>query len=325
MNAAVQKILVVGGNGFIGSAICKGALARGFQVTSISSSGRPFRTPKGHTPAWTSKVDWQKADALRPETYAHLLPGVSAVVHTLGTLLEDTSYKDALRTGNVGAAMGSFVNSVMGGSGNPLKRGGEGSYELLNRDAALRVAETFFESKPTIPVEGPRPFVFISAEDIFRPFIPARYIETKREAEIAIENMLVDKPTYRGVYIRPSLVYHPHFRPYTSPIAVLLDFSAVMHSKVPAGVPTPSGVLRSLSQTLSAGASPSSPISTSPLESVANAMVLPPIHVDHVAEAACIAANTARADVRGVYGVREMRELIGWAFKGQEASVQSHV
>jgi len=52
----LQKILVVGGNGFIGSAVCKAALARGMEVTSISSSGRPYRTPKGHTPAWASKV-----------------------------------------------------------------------------------------------------------------------------------------------------------------------------------------------------------------------------------------------------------------------------
>ena len=73
-----MNVLVVGGNGFIGttskllsatraeppstctssigSAICKAALTRGMQVTSISSSGTPFRTPNGHLPAWTAKV-----------------------------------------------------------------------------------------------------------------------------------------------------------------------------------------------------------------------------------------------------------------------------
>ena len=50
-----------------------------------------------------------------------------------------------------------------------------------------------------------RPFVYVSAEDIFRPVIPARYIETKREAERVIEQMMSLNPRFRGVYIRPSV------------------------------------------------------------------------------------------------------------------------
>lgn len=53
----------------------------------------------------------------------------------------------------------------------------------------------------------PRPFVYISAEDIFRPVIPARYIETKWEAERGIEAMMADAANYRGVYIRPSACF----------------------------------------------------------------------------------------------------------------------
>ena len=51
----------------------------------------------------------------------------------------------------------------------------------------------------------PRPFVYVSAEDIFRPVIPARYIETKREAEWAIEQMMSPNSQFRGVYVRPSM------------------------------------------------------------------------------------------------------------------------
>lgn len=72
---------------------------------------------------------------------------------------------------------------------------------------ALRVAETFLEStpEPGLQLLGPRPFVYLSAEDIFRPIIPARYIETKREAEAGIESMIASRThEYRGVYIRPS-------------------------------------------------------------------------------------------------------------------------
>jgi len=78
-------------------------------------------------------------------------------------------------------------------SGNPLEKGGDGrrgSYEVLNRDSALRVCETFLSISPNVQSVGPRPFVYVSAEDIFRPFISARYIETKREAEQGIEEMM---------------------------------------------------------------------------------------------------------------------------------------
>lgn len=324
----MQRILVVGGNGFLGSAVCKAALARGMQVTSISSSGKPYTTPKGHSPAWTSKVNWQAADALQPTTYTHLMPGATAVVHTLGTLLEDARYKAALKDGNVSALFGAFMSSTLGGSStnNPLQDPAEkeGSYELLNRDAALRVCETLVSTEPEVEVNGPRPFVYVSAEDIFRPFISARYIETKREAEVRIEELLAVDPNYRGVYIRPSLIYHPHFRPLTSPLAAALDLSATLHSRAPRNFPTPSGFLRSLSPAFSPRSSSQSLVSDSPLDSVANALTIPPIHVDHVAEAICIAVDNERTDVRGVLGVKEMRELIGWVNKGQNSS-QSHV
>jgi uncharacterized protein YbjT (DUF2867 family) len=114
-----------------------------------SSSGRPFQTPRGHTPTWTekvvsrgpsfpssqwadlAKVEWLRADALQPETYSHLLPGVSAVVHTLGTLLADTKYKDALRRQDLAGAVESFFTSAVR---NPLEEPPNG-YERLNRDS----------------------------------------------------------------------------------------------------------------------------------------------------------------------------------------------
>jgi len=299
---ALTKLLVVGGNGFIGSAVCRAALRHGYQVTSISSSGRPFQTPKGHTPAWTENVEWLTADALRPETYSHLLPGVSAVVHTIGTLLADTRYKDALRNQDLASAAGSIIRSLTTAGGNPLE-GNQNAYETLNRDSAVRVATAFVNSNVDhARTQHPRPFVYISAEDVLRPIIPAAYIETKREAEEQIERLVGGRPDYRGVYLRPSLVYHPHLRPYTAVMAALLDFSSTMQSKLPRGVPGPSDVLHGLSQTLVGR--------PSTLDSIARALSLPPIHVDQVAEAICVAVDNERPDVQGVYGVREMRELI---------------
>jgi hypothetical protein len=106
-----------------------------------SSSGKPYKTPKGHTPAWVERVcsswplhentplklqqvEWRKADALNPATYADILPTVNAVVHTIGTLLDSTDYKQKMAAGDV---MG-FIKSVAGRS-NPS---GPSAYDTLN-------------------------------------------------------------------------------------------------------------------------------------------------------------------------------------------------
>lgn len=301
MPPILWKVIVVGGNGFIGSAVCRAALRHGFQVTSISSSGRPFQTPKGHTPTWTEKVEWLRADALRPETYSHLLPDASAVVHTLGTLLADTKYKDALRQQDLTGAAASFLQGLTGAGRNPLEESPDG-YERLNRDSAVQVAEAFVNSVDNTASGQPRPFIYISAEDIFRPVVPTAYIDTKREAEEQIGRIIEGNPNYRGVYMRPSLVYHPHLRPYTAALAAVFDLSSTIQSKFPKGVPTPSQMLHGFSETFVGKASA--------LDSVARALSLPPIHVDQVAEAICVAADAKSVDVRGKYGVREMRDLI---------------
>ncbi|KAF5358380.1 hypothetical protein D9756_001520 [Leucocoprinus leucothites] len=313
-------------------------------------------------------VDWQKGDALYPQSFAHIFPEVSGVVHTLGTLLEDAdgAYKRAIRSGDVPGLLGSFLRNVVagGGGGNPLEKhqqlGGQmkrGTYEVMNRDSALRACEAFVASTPTSAASNvPRPFVYISAEDIFRPVIPARYIETKREAERGIEEIMKSAPDFRGVYIRPSLVYHAHQRPLTTPAAVLFDLSTTLHAKVPRTLPTPSSVLRSLGSLFPQGvgkdeqirgtgaesiavskgtiedinSTTSKPTSRSlgdlgafrapsSFESMANALEIPPIHVDHVADAIMVALDS-RSSVRGAVGVMRMRELIGWSKGGSTAS-----
>ena len=113
----------------------------------------------------------------------------------------------------------------------------------------------------------------------------------------------------KRVHIKFSLglVYHAHHRPLSTPAAVLLDLSATLHSKLPPTVPTPSNVLRTLGTAFSL---PSS------LDAIANALTIPPIHVDHVAEAICVVLNSSANPIRGVIGVQQMRELIGWSAEG---------
>lgn len=54
--------------------------------------------------------------------------------------------------------------------------------------AALAAFRAFAESRSMCDTDASSPFVYLSAEDVFRPFVPARYVETKREAERTIWN-----------------------------------------------------------------------------------------------------------------------------------------
>jgi nucleoside-diphosphate-sugar epimerase len=312
MSSLAQKILVVGGNGFVGSAVCKMALARGIEVTSISSSGKPYKSPQGHTPAWVERVEWRKADALNPESYADILPGVDAVVHTVGTLLDNTQYKQKIQEGDI---LG-FIKFFAGQGSGPSAEGQRSAYDILNYESAIRVCETFVASKPKSGLTRVRPFVYVSAEDFSRPLVSVRYLETKREAEKRIEEIVRDHPQYKGIYIRPSLIYHPHVRPMTVIPATIFDVSARIHTAVPSYVPMPASVLRWLAASVFPNASEKTP---SALSSMANLLSIPPINVDHLGEAICISLDPAK-DIHGVVGVRDMRQLLGLS---QTESVES--
>ena len=82
-----------------------------------------------------------------------------------------------------------------------------------------------------------------------------------------------------------------------------------MHNKAPGNFPTPAGILNQIGSALSPG-NVSDVSTSSSLLSVSQALSLPPIHVEHVAQAICTAVE--KPDIRGVVGVRRMRELIGW-------------
>ncbi|SPO29828.1 uncharacterized protein UTRI_06100_B [Ustilago trichophora] len=218
-----HTLLVVGGAGFLGSAISKAALAKGWRVLSISPSGTPYHTPAGHRPAWSSSpnIEWHAADALDPSSYSHLADRATAAVHTVGILLE-SDYKSKspqawpLRNAIAGVAKGWGLRLPQSGAdSNPLhdakypgdkvgqtsrRQGAKFSYEHMNRDSAIAVAHTFLSSlrhRSLHPAEGststsppvPAPFIYISAEDLFRPVVDARYIRTKRQAESAIARL----------------------------------------------------------------------------------------------------------------------------------------
>jgi hypothetical protein len=137
----------------------------------------------------------------------------------MGILLE-VDYKGVLAgKESIFSGLGrAFSPTKLGSAGNPLNRepgaelgkgekGRQLTYELMNRDSAIALAQ---ESQR----EGVSTFVYISAA-AGAPLLPARYISTKREAESTIASELVK---LRSIFVRPGFLYDSS-RKFTLPIA----------------------------------------------------------------------------------------------------------
>lgn len=86
-NIKSERIVVLGGNGFVGSAICKAAVSRGIEVISLSRSGRPTNSD-----AWVDQVNWISGDVFYVN-WDEVLVGATAVVSTLGGFGSDEQMK----------------------------------------------------------------------------------------------------------------------------------------------------------------------------------------------------------------------------------------
>ncbi|KAL3649610.1 hypothetical protein CASFOL_006013 [Castilleja foliolosa] len=73
-----ERIVVLGGSGFVGTAICKAALSKGIEVISLSRSGRP-----SYLDSWVDQVTWLAGDVFYAN-WDEVLPGATSVVSTLG-------------------------------------------------------------------------------------------------------------------------------------------------------------------------------------------------------------------------------------------------
>ncbi|KAL3499997.1 hypothetical protein ACH5RR_039090 [Cinchona calisaya] len=73
-----ERIVVLGGSGFVGSAICKAAVSKGIEVISLSRSGRP-----SYSGSWVDQVTWKSGDVFYAN-WDEVLVGATTVVSTLG-------------------------------------------------------------------------------------------------------------------------------------------------------------------------------------------------------------------------------------------------
>ncbi|XP_048230236.1 uncharacterized protein At1g32220, chloroplastic isoform X2 [Ricinus communis] len=76
---STEKVLVLGGNGFVGSHICKEALGHGLTVCSLSRSGRSSLHD-----SWADSIVWHQGDLLKPDSLEHAMDGVTSVISCVG-------------------------------------------------------------------------------------------------------------------------------------------------------------------------------------------------------------------------------------------------
>jgi nucleoside-diphosphate-sugar epimerase len=76
----MKKIVVFGGNGFVGTRVCEKLIAQGCDVTCVSRSGTMPEQLVGS--AWANKVDWQRGDASKPDV--SLLQQCDVLISVIG-------------------------------------------------------------------------------------------------------------------------------------------------------------------------------------------------------------------------------------------------
>ena len=192
----MDKLIVCGGTGFLGRAICKAAIQRNSAnvVASVSRRGTPPASEGTGSWAYDDRMEWISSVASSFETVVREAPErVDAVVCSVGALLENENYKQVLeRAENVSPFIG---------------RGSEASYTALNRDVCIRAiddVENYCVSAGE-PTDAAKriPFVFISAHAA-PPGVDMEYIRSKREAE---EYLLGKSDVFRPIIFRPSFMY----------------------------------------------------------------------------------------------------------------------
>lgn len=80
-----MRLVITGGNGFIGREVCRHAVAAGHDVTSISRSGPPEPEKRG---GWAGNVTWVAGDVFAPQEWRDHLKNADAVVHSIGIISE---------------------------------------------------------------------------------------------------------------------------------------------------------------------------------------------------------------------------------------------
>lgn len=187
-----KSIAVFGGNGFLGRKICEVGVELGYKVGAFSRSGVAPSSAKGK---WVEQVSWNSANIFDSKTYEEQLKEYDTVVHSIGILFENQSYKKSMNSNfDFLQDIQRLANTVKGG--NPMDKNDYNTYGAIQRDSAVLLADSFLK------VHDKGNYVYISADQAI-PIVPEEYITTKREAEFELSY----KPNLRTIVMRPGFMY----------------------------------------------------------------------------------------------------------------------
>ena len=184
---AKNKILVLGGTGFVGYRFIQQAATTGHSIVSISRRGIP--SGGGYFP----NVKWIAGDASDPAVISNVMEKYgpfNTCVHAIGLLLDADS---------------GFVSLNQYASGSGSIPQSDSTYDKITRQSAFNAIDRFTSQ---VDQSSPCTFVFISAAEAgwtFRAF-PSwleRYLIAKR----AVEKKLLSSTNLRPIIFRPSLIW----------------------------------------------------------------------------------------------------------------------
>ncbi|KAF3657320.1 putative protein GLUTAMINE DUMPER 1-like [Capsicum annuum] len=199
-----EKLLVLGGNGFVGSHICKEALDRGLTVASISRTGR-----SSIQDSWANSVTWHQGNLLSTDSWKDALKGVTSVKLLLSYVHGNrrNSQFSVLCKDNlvylcfIGVKEVSSLHKGIPDPGQISCVGGFGSNSYMykiNGTANINAIRASSE-------EGVKRFVYISAAD----FGPVNYLlQCYYEGKVVCVSFLSPKLPSRSFYWNTDCWYH---------------------------------------------------------------------------------------------------------------------
>lgn len=194
------KLLVIGGNGYVGREVCKNAVQMGYKVTSLSRRGE-CPDPKDSDLA---QVEWRAGNALDKPTVNSMVGEADAVVHAIGLLFDVDS----------GLTWANRFTSFSQSTPDPT----ESTYDRITRETAFNVIDAIQNNvlRPGPPLQKPVPLAFVSCAEAGWPDVPLgdrveavspewllRYLVAKR----AVEAKLTSSSKLRAIMYRPSLIW----------------------------------------------------------------------------------------------------------------------
>jgi hypothetical protein len=187
------KVLVLGGNGFVGNSLSVAAANQGYDVCAVSRRGELESNIK-HESITHVKADASDVNQLREVFYTH--GKFHAVVHTIGVLFDSSS--GLLE-----------YNKYLSGSGSVPSD--EATYDEITRKTAYNAIDLAIEFSKMPPIVKQIPFIFISAgEARWTQNTPLQFLERYLRAKRKVENKLLSNDTcvyVRPIVMRPSMIW----------------------------------------------------------------------------------------------------------------------